>query len=356
MVNIFSLNKDELIEMIKNADFPKYKGDQLTEWLFDKNIKEPKEMSNLGKAFKGYLKENFILGKLEIIEQIASQNKDTIKILIELEDKNTIEMVIMRYMDKEVSKNRNTLCISSQVGCPIGCPFCATGKSGYIRNLLTEEIVEQIFLANRYLSKYGEKINNIVFMGMGEPFLNMENVLKAAEIFNKSYNISSRKITISTSGIVEGIKYLADNNLKYVLAISLHGAKDSLRNYLVPINKSENLKKLIEASKYYQKKTEKRLTYEYIMIDKINITKDDARNLAKLLQRIDCYINGIPINTIKNTDFIRPSKNKIYTFKKWCEDLGLSFSIREEKGLDIDGACGQLRSKKRGNNESNCSM
>ena len=145
MVNIFSLNKDELIEMIKNADFPKYKGDQLTEWLFDKNIKEPKEMSNLGKAFKGYLKENFILGKLEIIEQIASRNKDTIKILIELEDKNTIEMVIMRYLDKEVSKNRNTLCISSQVGCPIGCPFCATGKSGYIRNLLTEEIVEQIF-------------------------------------------------------------------------------------------------------------------------------------------------------------------------------------------------------------------
>lgn len=356
MVNIFSLNKSELIEKIKMDGFHKYRVDQLAEWIFDKNINNPDEMSNLGKVFKMYLKENFILEKLEIIDQIISQDKKTIKMLIELEDKNTIEMIIMRYMNNEIAKNRNTLCISSQIGCPIGCPFCATGKSRYIRNLLTQEIVEQIFLANRYLRQHEEKINNIVFMGMGEPFLNIENVLKAAEIFNKSYNISFRRITISTSGIVEGIKYLADNNLKYVLAVSLHGAKDSLRDYLVPINKSNNLKKLIDASKYYQKKTGKRITYEYIMIDKININKDDAKNLAKLLQGINCHINGIMINMIKNTDFIRPSRNKAYAFKKWCEELGLSFSLREEKGLDIDGACGQLRSKKRGSNESSCSM
>lgn len=226
--NIFSLNKNEIIDIVKEAGFPKYKGDQLVDWVFDKNVIDLDSMSNLGKDFKKFITDNFSFIDLKTISILKDKSLSTIKFLLELEDKNTLEMVIMRYTSKERSKKRNTLCISSQIGCPIGCPFCATGKSGYIRNLSNHEIVEQISIANSYLKEFDEKINNIVFMGKGEPFLNMDNVLKAGEIFNSNYNISPRRITISTSGITEGIKKLADEDLKYVLAISLHGAKDSL--------------------------------------------------------------------------------------------------------------------------------
>lgn len=356
MINIYTLNKYELINKIKDDGYPKYRGEQLYDWLINKNIKNLEEMSNLPKDFKKYLSENYFFSKLKVLDKIRNSDNTTIKILLELQDGNTIEMVIMRYTDKDHSKNRNTLCISSQVGCSVGCPFCATGKAGFIRNLECEEIVEQIQIANEYLKNFDAKVNNVVFMGMGEPLLNRNNVLKAAEIFNKDYNISSRRITISTSGIIEGIKFLADNDLKYVLAISLHGSRNDLRDFLVPINKAKNLEKLIEIVKYYQIKTRKRITFEYIMIDKLNISKRDAVELSELLKGIDCHINGIPINTVPGTDFIRPSRNKIYTFKNWCQESGLSFSIREEKGLEIDGACGQLRNKKRGSNESSCSM
>ena len=347
MINLFKLSKDDVIKRIVTAGFPAFRGKQLLDWVYNKNIVEIESMSNLDKGFKEYLNSNMKLLTLDTIKIVEDDKGETIKFLLLLGDRNTIEMVIMRYKDKDVSKNRNTLCLSSQVGCKVKCPFCATGTSGLVRNLKAEEIVQQMSIANTYLKQYDAKVNNVVFMGMGEPFYNKDEVLLAASLIRENFEISSRKITISTSGIIEGIKELADKELKYVLAISLHAPTDRVRDYLVPINKKYPLNELMKACRYYQTKTKKRITFEYIMIDSMNIWPDDARNLANLLKGIDCHINGIPVNSIKDREFKRPKKKDIYTFKKLCEDYGLSFSIREEKGIDIDGACGQLRNKER---------
>lgn len=347
MINLFKLSKDDAIKRIVSAGFPAYRGKQLLDWVYNKSIVNIDSMSNLDKGFKEYLNSNVKLITLETIKIIEDEKGETIKFLLLLGDRNTIEMVIMRYKDKDASKNRNTLCLSSQVGCKVKCPFCATGASGLVRNLKAEEIVQQVAIGNAYLKQYDTKINNVVFMGMGEPFYNKDEVLLAASLIKENFEISSRKITISTSGVIEGIKELADKELKYVLAISLHAPTDRVRDFLVPINKKYPLTDLMKACRYYQLKTKKRITFEYIMIDSMNIWPDDARNLANLLKGIDCHINGIPVNSVKDSEFKRPKKKDIYTFKKLCEDYGLSFSIREEKGIDIDGACGQLRNKER---------
>lgn len=347
MINFFKLSKDNVIKKITTAGFPAFRSKQLIDWVYNKNIFEIDDMTNLDKAFKEYLNTNIKFINLETIKLIEDDKKETIKFLLLLGDRNTVEMVIMRYRDKDTSKNRNTLCLSSQVGCKVKCPFCATGTSGLVRNLKAEEIVQQVSIANAYLKKHDTKINNIVFMGMGEPFYNKDEVLLAASLIKENFDISSRKITISTSGIIEGIKELADKELKYVLAISLHAPTDRVRDFLVPINKKYPLIELMKACRYYQIKTKKRITFEYIMIDTMNIWPDDARQLTDLLKGIDCHINGIPVNSVAGSEFKRPKKKDIYSFKKLCENYGLSFSIREEKGIDIDGACGQLRNKER---------
>ncbi|MDD2370727.1 MAG: 23S rRNA (adenine(2503)-C(2))-methyltransferase RlmN [Firmicutes bacterium] len=347
MISFFKLSKDDIIKKIVAAGFPAFRGKQLIDWVYNKNVFEIDSMTNLDKAFKEFLINNIKLINLETIKLVEDEKGETIKFLLLLGDRNTIEMVIMRYLDKDSSKNRNTLCLSSQVGCKVKCPFCATGTSGLVRNLKAEEIVQQVSIANSYLKQFNAQINNIVFMGMGEPFYNKDEVLQAASLIRENYEISSRKIAISTSGIIEGIKELADKDLKYVLAISLHAPTDRVRDYLVPINKKYPLNQLIKACRYYQQKTKKRITFEYIMIDSMNIWPDDARQLANLLKGIDCHINGIPVNSVSGSEFKRPKKKDMYEFKKLCEEYGLSFSIREEKGTDIDGACGQLRNKER---------
>ena len=345
MINFFKLSKEEVVNKIVAAGFPAFRGKQLLDWVYNKNIVEIETMSNLDKKFKEYLESNIKFISLETVKILEDEKGETIKFLLLLGDRNTVEMVIMRYKDKDASKNRNTLCLSSQVGCKVKCPFCATGTSGLVRNLKAEEIVQQVAIANAYLKQFDTRINNVVFMGMGEPFYNKDEVLKAAGLIKDNFEISSRKITISTSGLVDGIKELADKDLKYVLAISLHAPTDRVRDYLVPVNKKYPLNELMKACRYYQMKTKKRITFEYIMIDSMNIWPDDARQLANLVKGIDCHINGIPVNSVSNSEFKRPKRKDIYAFKKLCEEYGLSFSIREEKGTDIDGACGQLRNK-----------
>ncbi len=347
MINIFKLSKDSIMKKVENAGFPAYRGKQLIDWIYNKSVFDVESMTNLDKEFKEYLINNIKFVTLETLKIIEDDKSETIKFLLLLGDRNTIEMVIMRYKDKDSSKNRNTLCLSSQVGCKVKCPFCATGTDGLVRNLKAEEIVQQVTIANSFLKKYDTKINNVVFMGMGEPFFNKDEVLKAASLIKENYEISSRKITISTSGVIEGIKELADKELKYVLAVSLHAPTDRIRDFLVPINKKYPLNELIKACRYYQTKTKKRITFEYIMINGMNIWPDDARQLANLLKGIDCHINGIPVNSVSDSEFERPKKKDIYSFKKMCEKYGLSFSIREEKGTDIEGACGQLKNKER---------
>lgn len=347
MINFFSLSKEAVTDKVKVDGFPGFRASQLLDWVYKKNVIDLERMTNLNTGFRDYLKHEFSFRSLTIITRKIDQKGETVKYLLSLEDGNTLEMVIMRYLNRDQSKERNTLCLSSQVGCPVGCPFCATGQSGLVRNLKTEEIVEQVILANEYLGTLGERVNNVVFMGMGEPFLNRNNVFPAADLIKNNFNISSRRITLSTSGVVEGIRAMADLEMKYVLAVSLHGARDDLRNTLVPLNTKYNLEELMRACRYYQNSTNKRITFEYIIIDGINMSDQDARELGRLLKGIDCHINGIPINAVPGSRFKRPSRNKVYHFKALCEAQGLSFSIREEKGLDVEGACGQLRNQER---------
>ena len=354
MNHFFETSREEAASLAKEAGFPAFRTRQLYEWVYEKNITSLDQMTNLGQQYKEYLERTYRFRTIRVRKVLTDSKGETIKFLLTLDDGNTLEMVIMRYLNRDASKERNTLCLSSQVGCPVGCPFCATGKEGLVRNLRSGEILEQVSIANEYLKEFGARIGNVVFMGMGEPLLNREQVFAAAAVIHDDFGISSRRITISTSGHVEGIRAMADQELKYVLAVSLHAARNELRDELVPLNRKYPLEKLMEACRYYRQKTGKRITFEYIMIDGKNLEERDARELARCLEGLDSHINGIPINAVEGSGFKRPSKKTIFRFKSLCESLGLSFSVREEKGLEIDGACGQLRNKERDRDESNC--
>ena len=343
MDSILNLSEENLKEITVKNGFPGFRSKQLYSWLYDKSTLDLEDMTNLDKGFKGFLETNFQFKTVEVINTLESDDKQTIKLLLELKDHETVEIVIMRYPDKKTTRIRNTLCVSSQVGCQIGCPFCATGQSGFKRNLEANEILKQLFLANNYLQKNinnDEKINNVVFMGMGEPFLNWEAVKMAAIQMNKRFNIGERKITISTSGITKGIEALADLGKQWVLAISLHGCNNRLRDELVPINRSYPLEELIKSCRYYMNKVNRRITFEYIMIHNKNIGIQNSKELGVLLKGLKCHVNGISLNETEEYPYKKPSKNEMNFFRTAVEKEGISFSIREEKGQNINGACG----------------
>ncbi|AMP20527.1 hypothetical protein AZF37_04500 [endosymbiont 'TC1' of Trimyema compressum] len=351
MDSILNFSEEELQKITIEGGFPSFRSKQLYSWLYDKSILDLELMSNLDRSYKSFISNQFKFKTIEIIKSIASDDRQTIKLLLELCDKETVEIVIMRYPEKQTTKIRNTLCISSQIGCQIACPFCATGQSGFKRNLTTAEILEQLFLANNYLRNTvnnSEKINNIVFMGMGEPFLNWEAVKNAATIMNTRFKIGERRITISTSGVTKGIEALADLGKQWVLAISLHGSNNQLRDELVPINKKYPLEELIQSCRYYMNKANRRITFEYIMIHNKNIGLQNSRELGLLLKGLKCHINGIPLNETEEYPYKKPSKNEMNFFRTAVEKEGISFSIREEKGQSINGACGQLRNQRKG--------
>lgn len=351
MDSILTFNQDQLTKMAVDNGFPSFRGKQLYQWLYEKSVNTVSDMHNLDKKYRHFLEEQYAFKTVSVLKTQKSEDETTIKLLLDLWDDETVEVVIMRYPDKKSTKIRNTLCVSSQVGCQIGCPFCGTGQSGFKRNLSAEEIIEQLFIANHYLKEtinIDEKINNIVFMGMGEPFLNWEAVKTAAMVMNERFHIGERRITISTSGIVDGIKKLADLGRQWVLAISLHGSNDALRNELVPINKAYPLKVLMDSCRYYAEKTKRRITFEYIMIHQKNISLENSKELGQLLKGIKCHINGIPLNEIEEYPYKKPSRNEMNFFRTALEKEGLSFSIREEKGQNIKGACGQLRNQRKG--------
>lgn len=350
MNSILSFSEEELQKITIEGGFPIFHSKQLYSWLYDKFILDIELMSNLSKRYKVFISDQFKFKTIKIIKRVVSYDNQTIKLLLELYDKETVEIVIMRYPEKKISKIRNTLCISSQIGCKVDCPFCATGQSGFKRNLTTTEILEQLFLANNYLKNIvnnSEKINNIVFMGMGEPFLNWEAVKNAAIIMNKRFKIGERRITISTSGIVDGIESLANLGKKWVLAISLHGSNNKLRDELVPINKKYSLEKLIKSCQYYMDKVNRRITFEYIMIHDKNISLQNSVELGLLLKDLKCHINGIPLNKTEGYPYNKPSKREMNFFRAAIKKRGISFSIREEKGQGINGACGQLLSQRK---------
>ncbi|HHY77374.1 MAG TPA: 23S rRNA (adenine(2503)-C(2))-methyltransferase RlmN [Clostridiales bacterium] len=332
--NIKNLTYEELERLLVDKGFPRYRANQIFKWIY-KDVEEFEDMNNLPKDIINYLNDNFYIGIARVIDK--QQSKDgTIKYLLGLEDNNAVECVLMKY------KHGYSICISSQVGCRMNCSFCASTEGGLVRNLRSGEMIEEIMAVER---ESGIKISNIVIMGIGEPFDNYDEVMKFLRTINHrdGINIGMRHITISTSGLVPAIYKFADENLQCNLAISLHSAKDEIRNKLMPINRKYNIAELMKACDYYIEKTNRRITFEYALIDGINDSKEDAKALSRLLKGKLCHINLIPINPVKGNEYKRSELNSIKEFMKIIKDNGIPVTLRRELGTDIEGACGQLR-------------
>ena len=275
--------------------------------------------------------------------------------MFELEDKGTIETVLLRHRDSKNKEIRNTLCVSSQVGCPVKCSFCATGQGGYMRNLSVSEILNQVYTVERRLRKKDESLNNLVFMGMGEPLLNIDNLSTALSIIsNEIKYVDNRvsQVTISTSGVVPGIEKILLEKIPIELAVSLHSAINEKRDQIIPINKNFPLEDLSAVLVEYQKQTKRRITFEYILIDNFNISEVDANALADFIHQFDHVVNLIPYNEVEGVEHKRPSMKKIDRFYNYLKNVRkVNVTLRQEKGSDIDGACGQLRQRnKKGDN------
>ena len=342
-INLLNLNQQELEELVISIGMKKFYGKQIFNWLHQKIVRDINEITNLSLKDRELLAEKTYIPFLNLLKQQISKIDKTEKFLFKLEDGNTIETVLLRHKDK-----RNTLCISSQVGCPVKCAFCATGQDGFVRNLDVNEIINQVYTVERRLVKQGSNINNIVFMGMGEPLLNLSNVLKALDILSNEngINISKRKITISTSGIVPNIEKILLEKLPIELAISLHSAINAKRDMIIPVNRSYPLEDLYAILQEYQRQTKRRISFEYIMINEFNVSDVDANALADFVHEFDHVVNLIPYNPVAGTEFERPSEKKIEKFFTFLKDVRkVNVTLRREKGTDIDGACGQLRQK-----------
>lgn len=336
MKKIDDLSFEELESSITQIGEPKFKAKQIFDWVHNKLVDDFDGMSNISKKTKDGLKKTFEFTPGTIELKLESKLDETKKYVIKFEDGNVAESVFLKY------KYGNTACISSEVGCKMGCLFCASTKNGYLRSLTAAEMLKQIYLIQK---DTGEKISNVVIMGSGEPLNNFDNVVKFLKLINdeRGQNISMRKITLSTCGIVPKIYSLADEDIPITLAISLHAPTQEKREEILPIAKKYKLPELMKACDYYVKKTGRRLTFEYIMIKGFNDTKEDAENLANLIKNQLANVNLIPCNYVKEAN-IKPSENiDIERFKKHLENKGINATIRRELGSDINAACGQLR-------------
>ncbi|MBU2492181.1 MAG: 23S rRNA (adenine(2503)-C(2))-methyltransferase RlmN [Bacteroidetes bacterium] len=340
------LTVSELREYFETIGESKFRGEQLFNWMYNHLSTDFLEMQNLPKALREKLNEGCSLKTLDLITVQDSVLSGTKKYLFRTEDEKNIESVVIP------EKDRSTLCISTQVGCPLDCKFCATGLMGYKRNLTVGEIVDQYFMAAKENGK--KSITNIVYMGMGEPLLNFNNTLKSLQIFTTELNtaISRNRITVSTSGIPNKIKELADSEIRVKLALSLHSCFENIRTLIMPINKKYSLAENIEAIKYYVKKTKTRITFEYTMLQGINDREEDVKALAKLCKQLPAKINVIPFNSIAHMapdgisgELAPTSRNKIYDFVEKLRNNNITVMIRETQGDDIAGACGQLAVK-----------
>lgn len=337
MKNIKEYNLDELKDEIEALGEKKYRAEQIFKWIYVDKVKEFDEMTNLSLDLREKLKQNYTMCNFKILKKQESVD-GTKKYLFDVLDGNAIETVLMQYY------HGKTICVSSQIGCKMGCKFCASTGIKFIRNLTSGEIVEQILAVEQDI---GDKISNIVFMGIGEPFDNYDNVMKAIKILNnqKGLNIGARHISISTSGIVPMIYKFADEEWQCTLSISLHATNDEKRSQMMPINNRYNIKELMEACKYYINKTNKRISFEYALAKDNNDNLEDAKELVKLLKGMLCHVNLIPINKIENGSFTKSSNENIIKFRDYLNENGIVATIRRELGSDIDAACGQLRRK-----------
>ena len=337
MKNIKDYDLEDLKKELENIGEKKFRAEQIFKWLYVEKVKEFDEMTNLSLELREKLKNEYDICNFKILRKQESSD-GTKKYLFDVLDGNAIESVLMEY------HHGRTICVSSQIGCKMGCKFCASTGLKFARNLTAGEIVEQILAVEQ---DTGYKISNVVFMGIGEPFDNYDNVMQAIKIINnqKGLSIGARHISISTSGLVPMIYKFTDEELQCTLSISLHATNDKKRSEMMPINNRYNIKELMEACKYYIEKTNKRISFEYALAKDNNDNLDDAKELVKLLKGMLCHVNLIPINKIENGKYTKSSNENIIRFRDYLNEKGITATIRRELGSDIDAACGQLRRK-----------
>lgn len=337
MKNIKNFNLDELQEELVLLGEKKYRAEQIFKWIYVEKVKEFDDMTNLSLELRQKLKANYTMCNYQILRKQESSD-GTKKYLFDVLDGNAIETVLMSY------HHGYSICVSSQIGCKMGCKFCASTGIDFIRNLSSGEIVEQILAVER---DNEIRISNVVFMGIGEPLNNYSNVVNAIRIINnqKGINIGARHISVSTSGLVPGIYRLADENIQCTLSISLHATNDEKRSSMMPVNNAFPIEKLIQACKDYIAKTNRRISFEYALAKDNNDNLEDAEELVHLLKGMLCHVNLIPINKIENGTYSKSSNENIMKFRDYLNAHGIVATIRRELGSDIDAACGQLRRK-----------
>ena len=334
--DILSLSLNELKIEMESIGEKAFRAKQVYEWLHTKLADSFEEMTNLSKGLREKLDGAYRIPSVKMLERQVSSLDGTNKFLFQLEDGNVVESVLMRY------KHGNSVCISSQVGCRMGCKFCASTIGGLERNLLPAEMLGQIYQIQKIS---GERVSNIVIMGTGEPLDNYDNFVRFIRLVSdeNGLNISQRNITVSTCGIVPNIKRLAEEGFQITLALSLHGSTQEKRKTLMPIANKYELSEVLDACDYYFEKTGRRISFEYSLVQGVNDRDEDARELIGILKPRNCHLNLIPVNPIKERDFQKPSRKSAEEFKNRIEKSGVNVTIRREMGSDIDGACGQLR-------------
>ena len=339
--NIYDLSREDLTEIVQSLEQPSYRMEQILEWLYKNYAGNFEEMNNVPALIRDHLNSNCTFHSLQIEKHTRSNDGFTQKWLFKLHDGSLIETVLMKY-DK-----RATACISTQAGCAMGCTFCATGQMGFVRNLSHGEIISQTVHAARVMRRSGKRLSNIVFMGMGEPMHNYENVISAVNtiIDPKLLSIAARKVTISTIGIIEGINKLAEEKIQVGLAVSLHGTNDEERQNLIKAASKWNLFDLIQSCKNYFRKTGRRVTFEWALIEGVNDSEAAANNLIRLLRGLPCHLNVIPLNPTDNYDGKPSSKETIKVFVNLLNSAGIITTVRMRRGIDIAAGCGQLKAK-----------
>lgn len=338
MEEICSQSLERLKAWMEKMDEKAFRAKQIFEWIYQRSVSSFDEMTNLSLELREKLKQTFSFSSLKKIQSIVSKDRETIKFLWELPDRKRVESVLI------FSGERRTLCVSCQIGCPVRCAFCASGKKGLFRNLSAAQIVEQLLFVNRFLADREERVTHIVFMGMGEPLENYESVVRAIEIFlaEEGFHLSQRRITISTVGIIENIQRLAEEDFKVNLVLSLHAPNQNIRKKIIPYARKYPLEEMLFAMDRYAEKTKRDITYEYILIENLNDLPSHAQELSTLLSGKRCTLNLIPYNPVEGLLLKRPRTNRIEAFRKVLEKARINTTQRYTKGDDIAAACGQL--------------
>ncbi len=346
MTDLYRLLPEEMEQLVIDMGYLRYRADQILLPLYYKFPKDINDMPQLPKKLRDDLTEaGYTIGSAKEMHRVVSEDGDTTKLLLDLSDSSSVETVLMQYDPQKIAGHpRSTICVSTQIGCAMGCVFCATGQMGFETNLKAEHIVSQVIHFAELLQKRGEHVTNLVFMGMGEPMANYDEMIRAVKILthDRGFGLGQRHITISTIGITSGIDKLAEENLQIGLAISLHAPNNDLRKKLVPTAEPNSVEDIIDAGRRYFKKTGRRVTFEYALMEGVNDSPEIAVDLAKLLKGNGSHVNLIPINPTAG-DFKRPSQERVLEFERILSDAGVNCTVRVEKGTEISAACGQLR-------------